>query len=199
MPLRWPGETARPPAAPQRTCRADHRNAGCPKACRPSCAIRPDDPAGGKLWAGRHESQCLPGADHTRRLPPPPIRGREAGRLDIGAATATGRLKVGTGIALIPQRGPIVTAKRVSTISQLSQVRFLFGVGNGWHRRPGATRRACRSASSGRRIRSIIRTPGRRLESIPDLSIPGRRMGGAAADHRPLARVEAVAGGVRRS
>ena len=49
------------------------------------------------------------------------------------AATATSRLKIGTGIALIVQRDPIVTAKLVSTIDQLSDGRFLFGVGNGWN------------------------------------------------------------------
>src|SRR6476646_90673 len=49
------------------------------------------------------------------------------------AATVTTRLKVGTGIALITQRDPIVTAKMVSSIDQLSQGRFLFGVGNGWN------------------------------------------------------------------
>jgi probable F420-dependent oxidoreductase len=49
------------------------------------------------------------------------------------AAEATERLKVGTGIALIVQRDPIVTAKVVSTIDQLSRGRFLFGVGNGWN------------------------------------------------------------------
>jgi probable F420-dependent oxidoreductase len=49
------------------------------------------------------------------------------------AATVTTRLKVGTGIALLTQRDPIVTAKMVSTIDQLSVGRFLFGVGNGWN------------------------------------------------------------------
>ncbi|CAN5916215.1 LLM class F420-dependent oxidoreductase [soil metagenome] len=49
------------------------------------------------------------------------------------AATVTSRLKVGTGIALMTQRDPIVTAKMVSTIDQLSNGRFLFGVGNGWN------------------------------------------------------------------
>jgi probable F420-dependent oxidoreductase len=49
------------------------------------------------------------------------------------AATATSRLKIGTGIALITQRDPIVTAKMVSSIDQLSGGRFLFGVGNGWN------------------------------------------------------------------
>ena len=49
------------------------------------------------------------------------------------AATATTRLKVGTGIALVIQRDPILTAKMVSSIDQLSAGRFLFGVGNGWN------------------------------------------------------------------
>jgi probable F420-dependent oxidoreductase len=49
------------------------------------------------------------------------------------AAAVTSRLKVGTGIALVVQRDPIVTAKMVSTIDQLSDGRFLFGVGNGWN------------------------------------------------------------------
>jgi probable F420-dependent oxidoreductase len=49
------------------------------------------------------------------------------------AATATTRLKVGTGICLVVQRDPIVLAKMVSSIDQLSGGRFLFGVGNGWN------------------------------------------------------------------
>ena len=49
------------------------------------------------------------------------------------AAAVTTRLKVGTGIALVIQRDPIMTAKMVSTIDQLSGGRFLFGVGNGWN------------------------------------------------------------------
>src|SRR6516162_10143112 len=49
------------------------------------------------------------------------------------AAAVTTKLKVGTGIALLTQRDPIVTAKLVSSIDQLSDGRFLFGVGNGWN------------------------------------------------------------------
>ena len=49
------------------------------------------------------------------------------------AAAVTTKLKVGTGIALVIQRDPIVTAKMVSSIDQLSNGRFLFGVGNGWN------------------------------------------------------------------
>jgi len=50
------------------------------------------------------------------------------------AAAVTTKLKIGTGIALVVQRDPIVTAKMVSSIDQLSGGRFLFGVGNGWNR-----------------------------------------------------------------
>ncbi|HEY1413459.1 MAG TPA: LLM class F420-dependent oxidoreductase, partial [Rhodopila sp.] len=50
------------------------------------------------------------------------------------AASATTTLKIGTGICLITQRDPIVTAKMVSSIDQLSRGRFLFGIGNGWNR-----------------------------------------------------------------
>jgi probable F420-dependent oxidoreductase len=50
------------------------------------------------------------------------------------AATATERLKVGTGICLVNQRDPIVTAKEVATLDQVSRGRFLFGVGAGWNR-----------------------------------------------------------------
>jgi probable F420-dependent oxidoreductase len=48
------------------------------------------------------------------------------------AAVATKTLKVGTGVCLINQRDPIQTAKMVASIDQLSNGRFLFGVGNGW-------------------------------------------------------------------
>jgi probable F420-dependent oxidoreductase len=52
----------------------------------------------------------------------------------LGAAAAvTSRLKLATGICLVPQRDPIQTAKSVATIDQLSQGRFLFGVGAGWN------------------------------------------------------------------
>jgi probable F420-dependent oxidoreductase len=50
------------------------------------------------------------------------------------AATVTTKLKIGTGVCLVNQRDPIVTAKLVSTIDVLSDGRFLFGVGNGWLR-----------------------------------------------------------------
>jgi probable F420-dependent oxidoreductase len=50
------------------------------------------------------------------------------------AAAATSRLRVGSGICLIIERDPIVTAKEVASIDHLSGGRLLFGVGAGWNR-----------------------------------------------------------------
>jgi probable F420-dependent oxidoreductase len=50
------------------------------------------------------------------------------------AAVATEKLVVGTGIALVPQRDPILTAKEVVSLDLVSQGRFRFGVGVGWLR-----------------------------------------------------------------
>jgi probable F420-dependent oxidoreductase len=50
------------------------------------------------------------------------------------AATATSRLRVGSGICLIIQRDPITTAKAVASVDHLSGGRLEFGVGAGWNR-----------------------------------------------------------------
>src|SRR5262245_54713523 len=49
------------------------------------------------------------------------------------AAVSTTKLKVGTGVCLVQQRDPIQTAKLVASLDQVSNGRFLFGVGGGWN------------------------------------------------------------------
>jgi probable F420-dependent oxidoreductase len=49
------------------------------------------------------------------------------------AAAATEHLIVGTGICLVAQRDPIITAKEVATLDHLSGGRFAFGIGFGWN------------------------------------------------------------------
>ena len=49
------------------------------------------------------------------------------------AAATTERILVGTGICLVAQRDPIVTAKEVATLDALSNGRFMFGIGFGWN------------------------------------------------------------------
>lgn len=48
-------------------------------------------------------------------------------------ASVTERLVLGTGIALVAQREPIVTAKAVASLDHLSGGRFVLGVGFGWN------------------------------------------------------------------
>lgn len=49
-------------------------------------------------------------------------------------AAVTERLRVGTGVCLVPQHDPIVLAKQIATLDVLSGGRFLFGIGAGWNR-----------------------------------------------------------------
>ena len=49
-------------------------------------------------------------------------------------AAATERLRIGTGVCLIIERDPIVTAKEVASLDRLSGGRLLFGIGAGWNR-----------------------------------------------------------------
>ena len=48
--------------------------------------------------------------------------------------TVTSRLRVGSGICLVVERDPIITAKEVASVDYLSGGRFEFGVGAGWNR-----------------------------------------------------------------
>ena len=49
------------------------------------------------------------------------------------AAAVTTTLKIGTGICLVIERDPIITAKEVASLDYLSKGRFLFGIGGGWN------------------------------------------------------------------
>ena len=49
------------------------------------------------------------------------------------AAAATRKLLLGTGVCLITEHDPIVTAKSVASLDQLSGGRFIFGIGAGWN------------------------------------------------------------------
>jgi probable F420-dependent oxidoreductase len=47
-------------------------------------------------------------------------------------AAVTERIRLGTGICLVPQRNPVYTAKQVVDLDALSRGRLDFGVGAGW-------------------------------------------------------------------
>jgi len=49
-------------------------------------------------------------------------------------AQATKRIKLATGILILPQHNPVITAKQVATLDHLSGGRVLLGIGVGWMR-----------------------------------------------------------------
>jgi probable F420-dependent oxidoreductase len=74
------------------------------------------------------------------------------------AAEATTRLRVGSGVCLVVERDPIITAKEVASVDHLSGGRFEFGVGSGWNREEMAnhgTDPRTRLALMGERIRAM--------------------------------------------
>lgn len=69
------------------------------------------------------------------RIPVPP----GGGMLDVTAtfgflAAVTRNVRFGTGVALVPQRNPIYTAKEMCTLDWLSGGRIDFGIGVGWNK-----------------------------------------------------------------
>ncbi|HUY25870.1 MAG TPA: LLM class F420-dependent oxidoreductase [Candidatus Binataceae bacterium] len=48
------------------------------------------------------------------------------------AAAATSRIRLATGICLVPEHNPVVLAKQAATLDRLSAGRFVLGAGIGW-------------------------------------------------------------------
>lgn len=88
------------------------------------------------LWVAEHSHIPVP-----RRTPAPGGGELPKRYYDVmdpfvtlsAAAAVTTRLKLGTGVCLVIQRDTIQTAKLVASIDQISNGRFLFGIGGGWN------------------------------------------------------------------
>lgn len=82
------------------------------------------------LWAGEHV--VLPDP----RVPPSPMEPADAILDPMIALTylaaQTRRVRLGTGIIILPQRNPLVLAKEIASLDVLSGGRFIFGVGVGY-------------------------------------------------------------------
>jgi len=50
------------------------------------------------------------------------------------AAAVTTKIKLATGITLVPERNPLILAKEISVLDLHSGGRFIFGIGAGWNR-----------------------------------------------------------------
>jgi probable F420-dependent oxidoreductase len=105
-------------------------------------AIKPSDVAVLAEQRG-HESLFFP--EHTHmpashsRSGDEPLPRHYSHTLDLfvavtAAMTVTTRLRVGSGVCLLIQRDPIITAKEVASVDYLSGGRFEFGIGAGWNR-----------------------------------------------------------------
>ncbi len=97
-----------------------------------------DDLGFNSIWAPEH---VVLFAEHESRYPY-----SENGQIGVPAnagildpfavltfiAAATKNIRIGTGIALVPQRNPVYTAKAAASLDWLSNGRFDFGIGIGW-------------------------------------------------------------------
>lgn len=77
------------------------------------------------------------------------------------AAAATEHLRIGTGICLVVERDPIVTAKEVASLDVVSGGRFHFGVGAGWNREE--------MANHGTDPRTRMRLMAERVEAMKEI------------------------------
>ncbi|MCH2409576.1 LLM class F420-dependent oxidoreductase [Myxococcota bacterium] len=88
------------------------------------------------LWYGEHDH--IPASRKTPyplggALPDEYIRMMDPFLALSAAAAVTEKLKLGTGICLVIERDVLTLAKEVATLDQISNGRFLFGIGGGWN------------------------------------------------------------------
>lgn len=67
-------------------------------------------------------------------LPDDYIRNHDMFATLTAAAAVTKRIRLGTGICLVVERDPIITAKQVASLDHISNGRVDFGIGGGWNR-----------------------------------------------------------------
>jgi alkanesulfonate monooxygenase SsuD/methylene tetrahydromethanopterin reductase-like flavin-dependent oxidoreductase (luciferase family) len=88
------------------------------------------------------------------------------------AAALTSRVKLATGILVLPVRHPVVLAKEISTLCHLSGGRYTFGVGPGWYAREFEVT-GSRIAERGQRTDEVLEAVTRLL-TRPHASYRGR-------------------------
>jgi probable F420-dependent oxidoreductase len=79
------------------------------------------------LWAGEHVVIPSPRVDPSPMEPDEPILDPLVALAHVAAHTE--RIKLGTGIIILPQRNPLVLAKQVASLDVLSGGRLILGIG----------------------------------------------------------------------
>ncbi len=84
------------------------------------------------LWTGEHV--VLPDPQAPPSPAPPGMPMLDPGTILAFVAAVTRKVRLGTGIVILPQRNPLVIAKEMASLDVLSGGRLLFGVGVGYLR-----------------------------------------------------------------
>jgi probable F420-dependent oxidoreductase len=82
------------------------------------------------LWTGEHI--VLPDPRVPPSPSPPEMPFLDSAAVLCYAAAVTERIRLATGIIILPQRNPLVLAKELTTVDVLSKGRLIFGVGVGY-------------------------------------------------------------------
>ena len=102
--------------------------------CDPAVAVRvarAAEAAGFEsLWGGEHVVLPDPQAPPSPMAPHEPIMDPVIALTYCAAVTT--RVRLGTGIIILPQRNPLVLAKELASLDRLSNGRLIFGVGVGY-------------------------------------------------------------------
>ena len=96
------------------------------------------DPAALLAYAGRAEELGFDSLwvwDHIFLGVDPPFPVLESLTLLTAVAARTQRIKLGTGVLVLPLRNPVVLAKEVSSLELISGGRLLLGLASGWYKR----------------------------------------------------------------
>ena len=95
-----------------------------------SVARRAEERGLESLWTGEHVVLPEPQAPPSPLPPHFPILDPAVALAH--AAAVTSRIRLGTGIIILPQRNPVVLAKELATVDILSSGRLIFGIGIGY-------------------------------------------------------------------
>jgi len=77
-----------------------------------------------EIYPGKVEGGAAP--DYLFKMPDPLI-----GLSRAAAVTRT--INLGTGVALVPERHPVLAAKEIASLDHYSKGRFIYGIGAGWN------------------------------------------------------------------
>ena len=87
------------------------------------------------VWVGEHVTSPVHCESYSPNFPGGQVPGFHDPMISLARASAvTSRVKLGTGVILVPEHHPVELAKAIATLDLFSGGRFLFGVGSGWNK-----------------------------------------------------------------